>query len=229
MYRTDFGWSTMRIGLYGMKIWTTFPRMLLASIFLCRPAFTDDWPGPIEREVFSPSRSLKVRIVPGKSYGDMMGSAGASKGPYATAEVYKLAETHQYRFVRRFTLLNPVAPYDVFLTDDGKLITFDNWANLGYGKVAVFYRPDGSVVRAYTLGDLFPGTGGRKQFTRSTSSISWRTPAYSLQYREREVQLRLRGQRKVCVPLETKGRTVQFDLDTGEYYPWTGTPCTPSW
>jgi hypothetical protein len=202
--------------------------IVLAVSFSCRPAFSDDWPVPNEREVFSPSRSLKVRIVPGKSYGDMMGSAGAAKGPYAAAEIYKLAETHQYAFVRRFQLLNPVAPYDVFLTDGGKLITFDNWGNLGYGKVAVFYKPDGSVVRAYGLDELFP-SGGSRRFPDSVSSISWRKPAYSLQFREREVQLRLRGQRKVCVPLEIKGRTVQFDVDTGEYYPWTGTSCTPSW
>ena len=133
----------------------------------------DDWPAPVIREVFSPSRAYFVRVVPGKSLGDTVGFSGAAKGPYATAEFYRLEKDRSYRLAATAPLLNPVAPVDFFVTDAGYLITLDNWHNTGYGKVVAFYTPQGKAIRAYELSDLFTKSE-IEGFSHSESSIQWR-------------------------------------------------------
>lgn len=133
----------------------------------------DDWPTPVIREVFSPSRAYFVRVIPGKSFGDTMGFKGAAKGPYATAEFYRVDKDRSYRFAATTSLLNPVAPVDFLVTDDGFLMTLDNWHNMGYGRVVALYAPDGKLVRAYGLAELFT-KGEIADFSHSESSIAWR-------------------------------------------------------
>src|SRR6202162_292806 len=130
------------------------PLLALALAILPR-APGDDWPAAGVREVFSQSRDYFVRVVPGKSFGDTVGFSGAAKGPFATAEFYRLEKDRPYRLAATASLLNPVAPVDFFVTDNGFLITLDNWHNMGYGKVVVFYTPEGKPIRAYELSDLF--------------------------------------------------------------------------
>lgn len=133
----------------------------------------DDWPAPAVREVFSQSRSYFVRVVPGKSFGDTVGFSGAAKGPFATAEFYRLEKDRSYRLAATATLLNPVAPVEFFVTDSGFLITLDNWHNLGYGKVVAIYTPEAKPIRAFELADLFTQSE-IEGFGRSVSSIEWR-------------------------------------------------------
>jgi hypothetical protein len=123
--------------------------------------------------VFSPSRNHFVRVIPGKSWGDTMGFRGAATGPYAVAEFYSLGKDRSYRLAATTTVLNPVAPVDFVVTDDGFLITLDNWHNRGYGKVVVLYAPDGKPIRSYELSDLFTKEE-IAGFSRSESSIAWR-------------------------------------------------------
>ena len=125
------------------------------------------------REVFSPSRAYFVRVIPGASYGDTVGFSGSAKGPYATAEFYRREKDRSYRVAATASLLNPVAPAEFFVTDSGFLITLDNWHNLGYGKVVVFYSPEGKPVRAYELSDLFTKSE-IEALGHSVSSIEWR-------------------------------------------------------
>jgi hypothetical protein len=133
-------------------------------------AQADDWPAPVIREVFSQSRTYFVRVLPGKSFGDTVAFSRAAKGPYATAEFYRLEKDHSYRLAATAPLLNPVAPADFFVTDAGYLITLDN---TGYGKVVAFYTPLGKAIRAYELSDLFTKSE-IEGFGHSESSIQWR-------------------------------------------------------
>ncbi|HYM13849.1 MAG TPA: hypothetical protein VEU62_24130 [Bryobacterales bacterium] len=148
--------------------------LMLALALVALPcARADEWPAPVIREAFSHSRAYFVRVLPGKSLGDTVGFRGASKGPFATAEFYRLEKDRSYRLAATAPLLNPVAPIDFFVTDRGFLITLDNWHNMGYGKVVAFYSPEGKLIRAYALSDLFTPSeiGG---FRHSVSSIWWR-------------------------------------------------------
>ena len=125
------------------------------------------------REVFSQSRAYFVRVLPGKSFGDTVGFSGTAKGPFATAEYYRLEKDRSYRLAATAPLLNPVAPAEFFVTDSGFLITLDNWHNTGYGKVVAFYTPEGKPIRAYELSDLFTKRE-IEGFGHSVSSIQWR-------------------------------------------------------
>jgi hypothetical protein len=156
--------NTMRFAILALAL-TTLPT-----------AQGDDWPAPVIHEVFSHSRAYFVRVVPGKSFGDTVGFSGASKGPFATAEFYRLEKDRSYRLATTASLLNPVAPIDFFVTDRGVLITLDNWHNMGYGKAVAFYSPEGKPIRAYELSDLFTKSE-IDGFRHSVSSIWWRKSA----------------------------------------------------
>ena len=148
------------------------------ALILFATARGDEWPAPVIREVFSPSRAYFVRVVPGKSFGDTVGFSGAAKRPFATAEFYRLEKDRSYRLAATASLLNPVAPVEFFVTDNGCLITLDNWHNMGYGKVVAFYTPEGKPIRSYALSDLFT-KGEIEAFDHSVSSIRWRKSAGS--------------------------------------------------
>ena len=135
----------------------------------------DEWPAAVIREVFSQSRTYFVRVVPGKSFGDTVGFSGAPKGPFASAEFYRLEKDRSYRLVATAPLLNPVAPAEFLVADNGFLMTLDNWHNMGYGKVVAFYTPEGKTIQAYTLSDLF-SKSEIDAFDHSVSSIKWRKP-----------------------------------------------------
>jgi hypothetical protein len=147
--------------------------LLMLALAILPAAQGDDWPSPVIREVFSPSRTYFVRVVPGKSYGDTVGFSGAAKGPFGTAEFYRLEKDRSYRLAATASLLNPVAPVEFFVTDNGFLVTLDNWHNMGYGKVVAFYTPQGKPIRSYELSDLFSRTE-IDGFSHSVSSIAWR-------------------------------------------------------
>lgn len=148
-------------------------RLLILVLSVLKVAKGDEWPAPVIREVFSQSRTYFVRVVPGKSFGDTVGFSGLAKGPFATAEFYHLEKDRSYRLAAAASLLNPVAPAEFLVTDDGFLITLDNWHNLGYGKVVALYTPVGKAIRAYELSDLFT-KAEIEGFDHSVSSIQWR-------------------------------------------------------
>jgi len=149
-----------------------FPLLVLALTIL-PIAQSDEWPVAVVREVFSQSRAYFVRVLPGKSFGDTVGFSSAAKGPFATAEFYRLEKDRSYRLAATAPLLNPVAPAEFFVTDNGSLITLDNWHNMGYGKVVAFYTPEGKPIRGYELSDLFTKSE-IEGFGHSESSIEWR-------------------------------------------------------
>jgi hypothetical protein len=160
-------WPLLTLALVIVGLTTVVPRTR-----------ADEWPAPVIREVFSPSRAYFVRVIPGKSIGDTVGFSGAGKGPFATAEFYRRENDRSYRLATEVFMLNPVAPADFFVTDNGSLIALDNWHNKGYGKVVAFYTPEGKPIRAYELSDLFTKSE-IEGFDHSESSIAWRKAAGS--------------------------------------------------
>jgi hypothetical protein len=57
----------------------------------------DTWPAPQTRNVFSKDGSHFVRIVPGSSWGDVVGFRGAETGDYARGLFYALQADRSYR------------------------------------------------------------------------------------------------------------------------------------
>jgi len=181
--------------------------LLLCALTLLLPwkALADSWARPQTREVFSESRRFFVRVVPGENLGDTMGFAGEKKGKYASAEFYGRAKDRSYKLTAQVFLLNPVAPVEFFVSDDGRLATLDNWHNLGYGNVVSVYDSRGRVVKSYALSDLFQ-TDELKDFSRSVSSVQWRKgPAY------------IRPDQKTLLVTVKSGADLVFGLETGSY------------
>jgi hypothetical protein len=115
---------------------------------------------------------------PGESWGETWGFKGAKIGKHAQAVFFHEQPDKSYRLERTVELLNPVGPVDIFVSNNGDLITLDNWHNRGYGVVLALYHFDGKLVKAYKLADLFP----KKEldsFPESISSILWhKGPTY---------------------------------------------------
>ena len=181
--------------------------LLLNALCLLAPleVAADSWPAPQTKEVFSVSRQYFVRVMPGESLGETFGFAGAKKGKYATAEIYRRDQDRSYTLAAEAVLLNPVAPVEFFVSNDGRLATLDNWHNHGYGKVVSLYDSQGQVVRSYELRELFEPEE-LKDFPHSVSSIRWRSgPAY------------IRQDQKTLLVTIKSGGDFLFGLETGRY------------
>jgi hypothetical protein len=100
------------------------------------------------RIYFGDRRLIKLTTIPGNSWGDLVGFKGSAKGEYAKARL------KGPRGEKSFTLLNPVAPVDALVLNSGISIVFDNWHNMGYGKIAAAYSPEGEVLWAKELQEL---------------------------------------------------------------------------
>jgi hypothetical protein len=187
-------------------------RKYLSAFFLAAmlslmtlPVRADDWAAPQTREVFSASREYFVRVTPGESLGDTFGFTGSKKGRYAAAEFYRRDQDRSYRLIAETVLLNPVAPIEFFVSNDGRLATIDNWHNIGYGKIVSIYDSRGKIVRSYELKDLFQ-EDEITAFRRSVSSIHWRSgPAY------------IRPDQKTLLITVTGGADFLFGMETGQF------------
>lgn len=155
-------------------------KILTPVLCLCAVGYlrADDWAPTTVREAFSTNRDYFVRVIPGESIGETVGFKGAKVGKHAHAEVFHVQPDRGYRLDREIELLNPVAPVEFFVSNAGDIVTLDNWHNVGYGSVLALYRPDGKLVKAYKLADLFPKSEV-DSFPQSVSSIWWhKGPAY---------------------------------------------------
>lgn len=183
-------------------------RMLAAAVFAAAAAaaaHADSWMRAEIREVFSANRDHFVRVTPGDSWGDLQGFAGANKGRYATAEFFRRAEDGSYAPAAKVTLLNPVAPVEVFVSNAGHLAMLDNWHNRGYGTAVAIYAADGSLVKAYALADLFTAAE-IEAFPHSVSSINWHDgPAY------------INQDQKTLYVMMKSGTDIVFGLETAKF------------
>lgn len=148
---------------------------IVAFLLLCVASagtHADSWPGATVKAVASDNGEIVVRIIPGNSIGDTYGFAGAPKGRFASAQWFRYRD-NRYELYQSIDLLNPVAPIQAAVANDGTLITLDNWHNVGFGAVVAIYAPDGKLRRSYRLADLYPPATIEK-IDRSVSSIWWR-------------------------------------------------------
>jgi hypothetical protein len=193
---------------------------LFAALICAVPAFADDWAGPVIRETFSASRDHFVRVIPGTSIGETTGFAVAPKGPHATAEFYRRQPDRSYRLMYRVTLLNPVAPADFFVSNQGGLVTVDNWHNRGYGIVLAAYDYSGRLVKAYALTDLF-AKAEIDSFSHSVSSIWWHNGPVYINPDQRTLYMRIASGRDLVLDIET-GRFAYCESRRGKYLCRTG-------
>lgn len=138
------------------------------SLLLPVSGRADQWRSPIPIEVRSSNGLYSVRIELGSSLGDTVGFKGSPKGDFAKAVV-----TGPGGKTRTFSLLNPISPVDAVILEDGSLLAFDNWHNMGYGVVLVRYSAGGAVKWSHPLEELLPREV-IEQVPTSVSSRWWR-------------------------------------------------------
>lgn len=146
--------------------------VLVLFLVTFRVVIADSWPGATVRAVVSENGEIVVRIVPGVSVGDTYGFSGAAKGEFASAQWFRF-RGNRYEPYQTVQLVNPVAPINVVVANDGTLTTLDNWHNVGFGDIVVIYAPDGKLRKKYRLEDLYP-VAIIEEIERSVSSIWWR-------------------------------------------------------
>ena len=195
------------------SLFGSFATALALVASLARPSHADSWAAPQVKEVFSDSREWFVRVVPGVSIGETYGFAGSPKGRHASAEFYRRSADRSYHLVKEITLQNPVAPVTFLVTDRGYLVTLDNWHNMGFGTAIASYSPDGRVVVASELKNVF-SSDEVESFRRSISSIWWRTETVYVR----------QGQQSIYVSLDGKGSELILEPETGrwQYCEWRG-------
>jgi Flp pilus assembly protein TadD len=181
-----------------MKRWIPVLLSLLSA-----PCAADQWfsAQPIDRQ--SPDGRWVVHIDLGSSLGDAVGFHGAKKGEFAKATL-----TGPEGERRTFTLLNPISPVDAVLLDDGTLIAFDNWHNMGHGTVLAGYSAQGTVKWSHPLEALLPAEA-LERVTMSISSRWWRKDPFEWETQETET-----GARVGFVTLWNEDK-LKINLDTG--------------
>lgn len=146
----------------------------LFSLLLCiSDVNSDSWLPPQTTGVASPGGEFLVRIEPGDSVGDVFGFAGEKKGKFAQAFFYHLEDVNKLSLQQKIDLVNPIAPVFYVVTNQGKLVTFDNWHNVGYGKVLVIYAASGKLIKSFSLSDMY-SKSEREKIPASVSSLWWR-------------------------------------------------------
>ena len=181
------------------------PVLWLVLVLLAFRAQADSWGPAAVQARASTNGQLVVRIIPGTSMGDVVGFAGEPKGTHATAEWHRFNGT-SFDKVATATLLNPLAPVDLEVTNEGVLVTIDNWHNLGYGAVVAIYTPDGVIAKQYTLSDLY-SKSDLSRIQTSTSSIHWRCSGASTSLERKD---------ELWVDDSLGGRFI-FSLATGKF------------
>jgi hypothetical protein len=174
-------------------------------LILAAVAYADDWPAAQIQNVFSANGKHFVRIVPGQNWGDTVGFSGSPKGRNAKAEFYVQQRDRSFKPTAEVALQNPIAPVEAIVTDTGYLVTFDNWHNFGYGKVVAIYRPNGRLLRSFSLEEIY-SADQLKRIPHSISSRGWRCSPHGFSDPKEQTTVYV---------FEHLGGTFQFNIQIG--------------
>lgn len=114
-------------------------------------------------------------------------------------------------------LLNDVSPLHALVSkSSNRVITFDNWASVGYGdNVVVIYGLNGKLIRKLALGDILD-EAAVDSVPMTVSSRWWGGDHYLDEEREVLV-LKVVGNMEMPLHEEAEFEHVEIDLKTGEF------------
>ncbi len=117
--------------------------LVLLGLAFAPDARADRWLSPQAQQAYSPSRRYLVLVEP---------------APESTPSATRLSlwDTvgwfRRQRYERR--TVNRVSPVKVLVSDQGYVVTLDDWARAGYAHALVIYDPSGHVLRDSRLEEL---------------------------------------------------------------------------
>lgn len=159
----------------------------LPLLLLHLPLHADSWLPPEPMAVLSSDASILVRVEPG-----VLPNRDASNQPhFAKASFFRWDNQGKYQPYQQLSLRNKVSPLLIYASNQGELITVDNWYNPGHGEVVVIYKADGSVLKSFGL-SAFYSKQQLEQLLRSVSSVQWRCFAKSPYLLRRDFYLPVR-------------------------------------
>ena len=164
-------------------------RLILAIIlpfFVSSQVYADEWMLPVTEKYYSFDKSYFFKVTPRKLESPLKyfedkekriepaGSAVGSKDNFCKGELYKKGDDEMISPIWEIHLLNDVAPVDALVSNTGEfVVTFDNWHSMGYGdNIVVIYGRNGSVIRKFSLEDIFR-KNDINNLPRSVSSVYW--------------------------------------------------------
>ncbi|WP_371195584.1 hypothetical protein [Glaciecola sp. SC05] len=139
--------------------------VLLILIIAANHALADSWSAPTEMGFASPNSKYVLKVQPAK--------LNLETPPVAS--IYEYTDDKYTRHVS-FDLTNEWSPVFAVILDSGVVVTFDNWASLGYGdNVVVFYSSGGELLKSYSLEQLYaPALFEKVNENQTVSSTWWR-------------------------------------------------------
>lgn len=158
-----------------MRKFILFPAFLFI-LFASIGAKADSWAVPSEKTVCSANNKYCLRITPKKLPGQIEeGSSIKEDENYCKGTFFARGSKGKANARWSIKLANEIAPVSALITDDGNyLVTFDNWASMGYGDnaVVIYNANDGSMIKKLALTDFLTESDYAK-LSRSVSSIWW--------------------------------------------------------
>jgi hypothetical protein len=165
----------------------------IATGWLSR-AVGDSWLVPKPRIFASQFGDYGLRMIPGE--------------PNASATLFTLSEKAEEQTAWQGPLVN--IPHRVYISDNGRVVTVDTYARVGYEHALVTYDEKGKVLADYRLEDLLTAEEIKAHVVESVSSRWWNTEAqigFSSEDGERFV---------IKLPW---GKVIAVDLNTGKLVP----------
>jgi hypothetical protein len=184
--------------------------VVLAMILIGSDSTADSWDPPETYEATSPSGNLRLRIDP----------AGDEIDSRASATLYAVRAWLPDRRVWSIDLENPVLPASAYVSDSGRVVTLDEWFDVGMSpRCVVLYDSAGRHIRSLSLSDIATEEE-RARMWESSSTKEWRGRAgFSKDSRWFEIELRAFEFSGEMPDLEIKRpllRKIWIDLESGE-------------
>jgi hypothetical protein len=180
--------------------------LVLGFIVLCLsfPAAADDWGAPIPVSFHSRGFGYVAEIFPPRS------RQNSTEKPlcyfyevgYGGGTEWKIDAKLKWKV----SLVNDLMPYQALVSQQGRLVTLNEYSTLGYKNAVAVYSQTGVLVRTYQLDEFLPA-GDTGKIQTSMSSRWWNKEA-------KYYFLENPGRLYVVLPW---GKVVEFHLDKGGY------------
>ncbi len=164
-------------------------------------AHADSWRPAETRLINSPSGNFSLLVAPSDSQSNAQ-----------LMLIKRVANDGLHTF--QFPAVNSHAPASAFVTDDGLVLTLNEWGNLGYDHAIVIYGKDGKVVLDRRLDEVF-NAREIDNFLQSASSRWWLARTEPIEMQGNTVRMTSVSGQPVYVYLE-KG---QVEVKSGVRFP----------
>jgi hypothetical protein len=186
--------------------------LIIISLIFLFPVFlfADSWLPPKTRYYYSTNKNYYFEVIP------LLLDRPKSNDNYCKGTLYESIKGTPDKAVWTKQLMNDVSPSRVFVTNNGKyVITFDNWANVGYGNdVVVIYGKEGNLIKSFALEDIISSHDFEEYVTYSISSRWWGANHY-INEEEEILVLVLESKRESGVRKKAASKKVFIDLKNG--------------